>query len=501
MSAVISPRREASYTGYEAELLTDYSFEERSQTEAHLLIQNAGKIGLMGNVMVEPTYTLADAIHKAAEGDHEALQMLMINARKDIIERVIKSGHVTDIEMEVDEETDELKQFGQTLDQVNANAWLYASDDKVLGPRTLAETRNNKRNKNALREGVLNDNWSVTFSMCDDMLDDKELDELGFFSLTKSMSIQATTIIDGKVVTQSAFVAGVKREGEPRHDRNTMAKVGELLGIDLDLSATELLDRPVIISKDQMSDVTDMVALYDACAGTFFGEDKLTQDYAAYRKKCKDREAKLEHRVQMVVRELIASRHKVHDAIDAVELLATLSQQAMVEEALTNTDIDVRVFGTKAAVELTEARLAYQAGNFAEAQSRLSTAQKVASSSSCPSKLRRTTKDGRELMEGELDPDEEELDRNWKTGMCRTSKCPTRPGQTMVGPCNICRGCENKYNEGINPETYYALKSKDFRALEKDSSKEAMVQQGIKEVLSGFELLLGKAAQSDKSSS
>jgi hypothetical protein len=39
----------------------------------------------------------------------------------------------------------------------------------------------------------------------------------------------------------------------------------------------------------------------------------------------------------------------------------------------------------------------------------------------------------------------------WKKGVCRVESCSTRPGQTEVGPCDICHDCQDKFDDGRDP--------------------------------------------------
>lgn len=43
----------------------------------------------------------------------------------------------------------------------------------------------------------------------------------------------------------------------------------------------------------------------------------------------------------------------------------------------------------------------------------------------------------------------------WTRGVCRVDECPTKPGQTEVGPCNVCRGCQTEFDRGNNPTRKY----------------------------------------------
>lgn len=39
----------------------------------------------------------------------------------------------------------------------------------------------------------------------------------------------------------------------------------------------------------------------------------------------------------------------------------------------------------------------------------------------------------------------------WKIGVCRVNTCPTRPSKTEVGPCDVCRKCQAKFDNGQDP--------------------------------------------------
>lgn len=39
----------------------------------------------------------------------------------------------------------------------------------------------------------------------------------------------------------------------------------------------------------------------------------------------------------------------------------------------------------------------------------------------------------------------------WKNGVCRVEKCPSRPKTTQVGPCSICKRCQQIFDTGKDP--------------------------------------------------
>lgn len=43
----------------------------------------------------------------------------------------------------------------------------------------------------------------------------------------------------------------------------------------------------------------------------------------------------------------------------------------------------------------------------------------------------------------------------WKKGVCRTENCTTRPGETLVGPCSVCKTCQYWYDQKRDPSRLY----------------------------------------------
>ena len=44
----------------------------------------------------------------------------------------------------------------------------------------------------------------------------------------------------------------------------------------------------------------------------------------------------------------------------------------------------------------------------------------------------------------------------WKKGICRTENCTTRPGETLVGPCSVCKNCQHWYDNKRDPAKLYS---------------------------------------------
>ena len=334
-----------------------------------------------------PINSLFEALPLAAEGDLAARSMIRTNVLTDVSERTLKSGHVTEVELTVDERG-LVHQDGHSLESIQANNILFTSHSPQMQERVDAEVNNVFRLSNELRAGRLEQNSFVVMSRAADNMSLDKMREIGFFTDTMSVSIQVIRKDGDKLLMETAFVAGAVRPGEERHDAQTIAAIGNRLGVDLrNKSAAELIDTPLLIPNKLIPHgVIDIVELYDASASeeVFFGEAKPSQDYQAYRRKCIEKETQFKPLVEKITDQLIDEAATIHNPVEATQRLAKLSGQAMVQQAMFDYDIMPEVFGTHAAEYITAGRLQFEQGNY-EAGMRLTLeAKRVEKSSSCP---------------------------------------------------------------------------------------------------------------------
>jgi hypothetical protein len=345
--------------------------------------------------------SLAHAIHAAKGGDPVARQFVHANVRTEASEIVYKSGHVSEISIFIDE-NGEPYQYGQQMDDVWLNALRFASGSPAIRPRTLAEIRNGMRIKSARQAGHLKDHWLVIVSRYTDKLNDEEAAEHNFFPETKSCSIQAITEVDESELTQqNIFVAGVRQFGGERHDRETAAKMGDELGINLHgKDDAQTIDSAFLVPKTRVpSGAIEFAWLWDqAAGGTFFGEDKGAdwadrpiEDYLLYAEQCKQRERDLEKLTQAATNELILNASRLDLANDpdvfvkATELLHDTVDARLIRRAIKeDRSIDARVFGPVAAASIEQGRQRYDQGDIQGAEEAAEKAIETSTSSSCP---------------------------------------------------------------------------------------------------------------------
>lgn len=411
---------------------------------------------------------LAELIGRAAEGDAEARLAVANNVRTDVVERSIKSGHITQVELEVGADG-RLGQYGQSMEDVFINGLRYASAQRQMRRRSEAETRNGMRMEEYLRSGLLEDYDVVVVSRSADDMSLDAMRDCGFFTETMSCALQVVGYRDGVLVQESAFVSGVAVSGGERHDQKTIRDMLAGLGVDTPagMGATDLLDMPVLVPRSQMPDgVVSLVDRYDeAAGGTFFGEyrrglayQRSRQEYLEYRQKCYEREADLEPLVEAVVEDLLQAAPELETPVAAIKRLAHLSGQALVNRAVSDRSIDVRIFGSESAQHILKARRMLELGDMDSFRLALDRARSTEKTSSCAS----GGSDGAESRDGAANAGDVSAAaamaraerKGWKLkdGLCRVKSCPTRPNETKVGPCGVCISrCQAMFDAGKDP--------------------------------------------------
>ncbi len=368
--------------------------DQLAKQRAIRLMRSCGSLAVVGNLPEsnnqEPGEfrNLLEAIHSAADGDENGINLIDQNIETDYIERSFKAGSITEVDLQSNDQKG-FGQHGQSLDSVNANSWRFIGRIRQMRERLAAEARNKYRQDIAHEMGLLEENYFVVLSSVPDDMTRQELIEEDFFVDTMSCSMQATTSQNGNVKLESAFVAGVKHPKAERHDLRAIRYLAKKLGHDFDdKSATEILDSPLLIPKKLMPNgIVDLVALFDESEGTFFGEDKPQENYVLHREFWRQRQADLKSMVEGIRRQLISERHTFKVPTDATKRLGKLSEKAGVHNALEDSSIDPNVFGSVAANHIQTARVHRALGNYDLANAALQRAEKTAKSSSCPGSI------------------------------------------------------------------------------------------------------------------
>lgn len=320
----------------------------------------------------------------------QSQMMIMQTIRKDLIERSIKSGHIS-AKITADIVDGEIVQYGQSYQDIYSNSLKYCSTDSPLFELTKAETKNYLRIKTLLEDNILDDYYFVVVSRPIDDLSDKQLDSLGYFVDTMTVSLQVTKVEGNQIITQSAFVAGRDSPDSPRRDKKTVEDMASSLGLDYEgLSAEEVIDRPFLIHKNIIpGGLIDIVKIYDQqLESSFYGKktDNHKKDYFIHQQDCANREKQLEPLVDKVFKSLVED-HNIKDEVSATKILGMKSQEFLVAASIADKEIDLNIFGWQAATYLESARLASINNDYEATNRLLLSAQKTARTYVCPISL------------------------------------------------------------------------------------------------------------------
>lgn len=328
----------------------------------------------MDDVYIDPASTeapntsLLESLKRAKDGDVEALDSVRINAHIAVVEAMIKSGHISQVSMSINEQGNWL-QFGQAMLHVHANALRTSTTRKYYGvqERTEAETINGQRIEDLGRAGILDDYYFFVPSL---IPSEEELpfaiatQEAGFFGDTMTVALQLTSIQGGEGVIESAFVSGVKEKGGERYDIAVLRRMYALVGYDCDnWQPIDFLQTPLIIHKENAPHgIADIVQLYDELAeahtGTelYFGQQIAKQDYSSFNSACQTRESTLQSVTDMVVQKLIMCSDQLTTPDNAIEKLSEIVGPLGVAYAVSDSTIDPSVFGDATAKFIHQAR-------------------------------------------------------------------------------------------------------------------------------------------------
>ncbi|MBI5357837.1 hypothetical protein HZB74_03245 [Candidatus Saccharibacteria bacterium] len=395
----------------------------------------------------KPIINLLEGIQWAAEGDEDGDRMVEANVSTEAVEQSYKVN-VNKVVLEVNTDGS-ISQHGNYMDDVQHNAYQLASNDEIIVPRTLAEVNNNARLKWAREKGLLKTHIFLTFSLCAEGESDKRLDELKFFSKTKSLSAQGSYENDeGKLVLDTAMIAGVAEEGDERHDRKMVEGFGRKIGVNFEgMSASEIIDCPVLIPKERFKNgIIDVAKILDEInGGTFMGQKVSEEDrmsYEEYRDFCAQRAENLGDTIRKVKQQLISEVASFEKPLQAARRLSKLVEQNLVNRALDDESIDPSVFGPKSAPNLIRARELRAEGNYHEAQAFMQVALATAQGGSCPTAL------NKELLKAFsiTDPAQSESEISKENAWAGTEDpvegtCVNCEKKTKVGVKNWCKGC------------------------------------------------------------
>lgn len=427
-------------------------------------LRGIGAFAMVGNMEIEPVFetnnpmSLDLAIHLAAEGDEQALEMVRVNAKTDLLERAFKSGVVLPRVRITKTSDGKLIQYGQLLSDMHRNSLRYIASP-VLRNRTRSEVVNGDRLQYYSDHGLLQGNVVVTFSLVTSDFSEAEAEEAGFFTDTMSLSMQLVSEDEEGVYLDAAFVAGRESSVHDRFDEEVIRMVVRELGLDFSrFSADEMLAHPIIIPKSAISSLIEIIKVYDQKAQVLTGKRKLfgreSSDVAVdYNEHIRDLQLKMEDMnadIEDTIQQLLAAKDNIKTPVHATKLLDNLNDMKLKKRIVSDLSIDANVLGQKAAYYVNHARyLQAQHGVHIDMLHLQEKIEAVGRSRSCPDGTNKAKSDlPNDMLDGLESTDEmdEKLEDcefiSKECPKCHQKNVPTRCEKGVyIGDCG-CRSDE-----------------------------------------------------------
>jgi hypothetical protein len=404
--------------------------QEQARIEA---VQFLGGVAIRGEseiasiVESNNSSSLMAAAQEAALGDASGEAVVRKNAATDVAERLYKAGHQTEVEMEAVDGY--FQQDGRRMVDLQRNTFEHTKLNGEMLRRGKYELRNLMLFQRMHAAGVFDTHDALVLSTASTTMSQDEKKEYGMFVNTDTCSVQLLSADGSNVTLQTALVAGKKTPDSERHDIAAIQAMAEAHGLNIQTEdGTEMVRQVILLPKGYVEGVHDVVQWYDdAAGGTFYGQAKPRQDYAAFAALCKQRN--FDDMVDEITERMIASAHEFETPMDAILKLDELSEEVCVERAVVDSSINAAVFGEKAKVHIEEARFFIERGDMGRAEQSMNRAKETADSSSCPinkSKITGESMGGDETMAN--GGEEEASKKEW-------GKCPYCRSLVYVDPC------------------------------------------------------------------
>lgn len=461
-----------------------------------------GEVAADQEVKQPDTYmNLLQALEEARLGSKEANDMVDINIGTTIGELSFKKDHVSRIKMKRTPEG-HLIQFGQTMTAMHRNSLLRPNRPAPLQQLTKIEALNGHRVEDLQRAGLLEDNIYVVPSFIPPVnpLDPNRLAEKdlgdegeGYFLSSMTYSLQATTEIDGEIVTDAAFLAGVIAENyktteermENRHDLAAFQRVCTWLGIKPPQDHEEALHGYLIDKRLLKNGVAGLMKLCDQAAQEITGEKLLRPDefYDQLHEVSRHRQESLSSVHRSVKEELLvwSSGNPQADMFEATNALWEIATDHTQTAALTNMNIQADAWGSEEATLLIiSSRQKFLAGDLFGAVQDLQSFKEVAVGTGCGGGAKGRSNE-RKDSSSESNTDSRsgsgggagaagmnadkglETKLKWRTGYCRVDSkvCLEKGKKTLVAQCDVCIKCQTIYfDKNIDPTKF--SKSRSF---------------------------------------
>jgi hypothetical protein len=327
-------------------------------------------VGSSESISANNDTDILQRIIEARAGSAEASEWLDPNIGSAVSEALFKDRHITEKFADLNEDG-EIIQSGQPMSSIQANSYNLRPKNRhpILKKITDAEALNSFRIKHKLKSGGLRDNVFVAVSLVPNDVPEQQLGHKGdgYFLERFTLAIQATSEEEGLVKIESGFMAGVDYDPKDsfqdkmakRRDFEAVAKVYKYLGLEVPLTAEEILDSSFTVPKYMIPNgVADLMRLMDIANDQIAGQSisRPAEDYIKIKNESRKKESKLMPVIKQVKAALLSGANGLSTPHEATQLLSELVRKYALEESYTNEDIDPLAFGKQAATYIVQIR-------------------------------------------------------------------------------------------------------------------------------------------------
>ncbi len=385
-----------------------------------------------------------------------------INARTAIFEELTAKGHLSRVEFDEPPELTNERTLRRLVNGWSDNlpGWeMKRRFHEIVEELTIHEVWQR------IQTGELpSDSIVITISDFPETCDDNLAPRIGYRALNKKGMVRVSDFVSG--------VRTVEQVSRSQSNDDSSERFFGSHGFVVGSSSESILSNQLIATKRQFEDgVVDVQRALDSLAGpnVLYGErdnqDTMLPSYAELRQESADRE----EQAQCFIKKLADFEKELNLDYKSGKISYRQKSQAISarREELINQIILLRpsyakdARGETAAEHFEQASLAMAAGNDAAGIVHLEKAigtsdpnagvicggsgESIQSNETSQARAERLYKQAKK----------ERKNWRWSKGLCVVKECPTRPSKTEIGPCSVCRKCQNIFDKGKNPKNVY----------------------------------------------
>lgn len=384
------------------------------------------------------------------------------NARTSIMERLTASGHLSSVEFEgdMDEVFDQL--FSRLLNAITTQSVGW---EQKRNFHELVEAIQVVELFKLVSSGQIDPNSKiVTHSDFPDECSIESSHDFGYRSLNMKGMVRATWFEKGEDDNWKMLIKQASRSNS--HDGTSARFIEQFGEVDEEILATQVV---------YTGDIITIIRNLDEMSGTVYGDAPTSTEaleHPSY-EELEEISALRESRITEFVEEL--SEYEVYldtllhggliDYQEKLGLYREKEDKIIHKTCLLEPSYARAAMGEKSAEYIEQAAMHMATGNhemgrvlFHEARQVVDKRASVGCGGNGSKRPDENPGDFGESQDLYNEAGESKSGWKWKKGVCRVESCSSRPGETEVGPCEVCHSCQHKFDQGKDP-TKYSVRS------------------------------------------